>query len=182
MINFHDLAKDRGETRVLFIRPHWFLVLPTFIGFAVALVLPVAVWFGINTLNPAIFATPGFNTLYILGASMFFLFTWLFLFQTFIDYFFDVWLITTHRIVDVQQHGVFGRTTAELLLENVEDAASDVHGVIRTFFDYGTLTVQTAGEEKRFVFEDIPHPTRVARKILELANARRIEVDKLGNG
>lgn len=181
MINLHALAHDKGEERVLFLRPHWFLLLPTLIGFVVILILPVAVWFGLQFIQPAVLATPGYATLYILGASIFFLFTWLFLFQHFMDYYLDMWLITSHRIIDIQQTGLFGRTTAELLMENVQDATSEVHGFIHTFFDYGTLTIQTAAEDKRFVFEEVPHPTRVARRILELANARRIELEKIGN-
>ena len=181
MINLHDLAHDRGEQRVLFLRPHWFLLIPLLVGFIIILALPFAVWYGMSTINPGVFATPEYVTLYVLGASIFFLFTWLFLFQHFMDYYLDMWLITTHRIIDIQQTGLFGRTTAELLLENVQDATSEVHGFIHTFFDYGTLTIQTAAEDKRFVFEEIPHPTHVARRILELAAARRIELEKIGN-
>ncbi|HWQ99296.1 MAG TPA: PH domain-containing protein [Candidatus Methylomirabilis sp.] len=172
-----DLSKLPGgaadEENVFFLRPHWLVLLPIIAGFGVVLVLPFAVWFGLQTMNPAFFETPGYETLYVLGASAFFLYAWLFLFQIFIDYFLDIWIVTTHRIIDIQQHGMFGRTTSELLLDRVQDVSSDVRGFIHTVFDYGNVHVQTAGERERFVFENVPHPVHVSKRILELAERRR---------
>lgn len=172
-----DLSKLPGaapdEENVFFLRSHWFTLLPVILGFLVILVLPFAVWYGVNIGNPEFFATPGYAALYVLGASMFFLYAWLFLFQNFIDYFLDIWIITTHRVIDIEQHGLFGRTTSELLLDRVQDVSSEVKGFIHTIFDYGNVHVQTAGERERFVFEKVPHPVHVSKRILELAERRR---------
>ncbi|OGL73163.1 hypothetical protein A3E39_01500 [Candidatus Uhrbacteria bacterium RIFCSPHIGHO2_12_FULL_60_25] len=172
-----DLSKLPGtaadEENVFFLRSHWLILLPIAIGFLIVLVLPFAVWFGVNASNPEFFGTPGYATLYVLGASIFFLYAWLFLFQSFIDYFLDIWIITTHRVIDIQQTGLFGRTTSELLLDRVQDVSSEVKGFIHTIFDYGDVRVQTAGEKERFVFENVPHPVHVSKRILELAERRR---------
>ena len=181
MIDFSKLAHvGANEEQIFFLRPHWITQLPMLIGFIIILILPIATWFGIQTINPALFAVPGYETLYILGASMFFLFSWLFLFQAFIDHFLDIWLVTTHRIIDITQHGLFGRTTAELTLDRVQDVTSEVKGMIPTLLDYGTIYIQTAGERERFIFEHIPHPVHVSKRILELAQKRRMEVQQGG--
>lgn len=176
-----DLSKfanaSSDEETVFFLRPHWFVLLPLLLAFGVILVLPVAAWFGVRIAAPYFFDNPGYEPLYVLGASIFFLFSWLFLFQNFIDFFLDIWVVTTHRVIDITQTGMFGRTTAELTLDRVQDVTSDVKGFIRTLFDYGTIYIQTAGERERFVFEDIPHPTHVAKRILELAAKRRLEMN-----
>lgn len=179
-----DLSKMPGaapnEENIFFLRPHWFALLPLIIGFAVILVLPIAVWLGLQIINPGFFEIPGYEALYVLGASIFFLFSWLFLFQNFIDYFLDIWIVTTHRIIDITQHGLFGRTTAELMLDRVQDVTSEVKGFIPTIFDYGTIFIQTAGERERFVFERIPRPVHISKRILELAQQRRLQLQKQG--
>jgi len=50
----------------------------------------------------------------------------------------------------------------------VQDATSEVKGKVATVLNFGNVYVQTAGEEKRFVFEEIPAPRQVASKIIEL--------------
>src|SRR3989344_5019512 len=105
MIDFSKLAHvGANEEQIFFLRPHWITQLPMLIGFIIVLVLPIATWFGIQTINPALFAVPGYDTLYI----------------------------------------------------------------------------QTAGERERFIFEHIPHPVHVSKRILELAQKRRMEVQQGG--
>lgn len=179
MIDLSKLtATEANEENIFFLRPHWFVILPMLVAFGLVLVLPVAAWFGLHFVNPAFFEVPGYETLFILGASIFFLFSWLFLFQSWIDYFLDIWIVTTHRIIDITQHGLFGRTTAELTLDRVQDVTSEVKGFIPTMFDYGTIYIQTAGERERFTFEHIPHPVHISKRILELAHKRRMQLEK----
>ncbi len=176
MINLTKIAHHKAdEETIFFLRPHWFKLIPLMLGIAIVVALPYGLWIGINTFAPDFFLNPQYVVLYVLGMSLFFLFAWLFLFQAFIDYFLDIWVVTTYRIIDITQHGLFGRTMSELLLEDVQDVTSEVKGFIRTIFDYGTVYIQTAGEHPRFSFEDIPHPTHLAKRILELAHKRRGE-------
>jgi uncharacterized membrane protein YdbT with pleckstrin-like domain len=174
MIDLGKLANTAaGEENVFFLRSHLVTLAPIMSAFLIILLLPFAVWFVVKTNYPEFFLIPGYETLYVLAASMFFLYAWLFLFQSFIDYYLDIFIITTHRIIDIEQHGLFGRTTSELLLDRIQDVSSEVRGFIHTVFDYGDVEVQTAGEQEHFVFKDVPHPTHVAKRILELAQARR---------
>ena len=44
-------------------------------------------------------------------------------------------------------------------------------------FNYGTITVETAGEQKdNFAFPNLPHPELVGKKLLELSRA--VETEK----
>jgi uncharacterized membrane protein YdbT with pleckstrin-like domain len=176
---FAHTAPD--EETIYFLRPHWLVMMPLVLGFAILLALPFVAWFGIQWFHVELFGVPGYEPLFVMCASIFFLFSWLFLFQTFIDYFLDIWVVTTHRIIDITQTGMFGRTTSELTLDRVQDVSSQVNGFIRTIFDFGTIYIQTAGEHERFVFENIPHPVHVSKRILELAEHRKIAVEQLAN-
>jgi uncharacterized membrane protein YdbT with pleckstrin-like domain len=162
-----------GEENVFFLRSHLAILSPILFAFLIVLTLPVGVWYWITTRMSEFFDHPGYLPLYVLGASIFFLYAWLFLFQSFIDYYLDIYIITTHRIIDIEQHGLFGRTTSELLLDRIQDVSSEVKGFTHTVLDYGNVEVQTAGEQEHFVFVNVPHPTHVAKRILELAQARR---------
>ncbi len=111
--------------------------------------------------------------LIVLGGSAFFLFVWLFLFQNFMDYYLDVWIVTNKRILNIEQTGLFIRTVSELHLYRVQDVTSTVKGVAETLLDYGDVEIQTAGEKTRFVFEQIPHPTIISKSILDLSEIER---------
>jgi len=180
-----DLSNIPGsqpdEQTVFFLRRHWFVMLPVIIGFCVVLVLPVAVYSLINIQSPEFFLKQGIFELYVLGASMFFLYAWLFLFQNYIDWYLDIWIVTNYRIINIEQHGLFGRTMSELMLYNVQDVTSEIIGLIHTVFDYGTIHIQSAGETSRFEFEDIEHPNHVAKRVLELAHIRKIQHQRKGN-
>jgi hypothetical protein len=55
-------------------------------------------------------------------------------------------------------------------LANIQDVTSEVKGMIRTFFDYGNVHVQTSAEKLRFEFKNIAAPERVKEKVLKLVN------------
>jgi len=136
--------------------------------------VPFLAWY-LPLYQPGLVSDPALMPLAVLGGSAFFLFAWLFLFQNFMDYYLDVWIVTNKRILNIEQTGLFARTVSELRLYRVQDVTSTVKGVVETLFDYGDVEIQTAGEKTRFVFEQIPHPTRISKSILELAEIERRE-------
>jgi uncharacterized membrane protein YdbT with pleckstrin-like domain len=105
---------------------------------------------------------------YLLIAA-YYLGIWLFFFGQFIDYYLDIDIITNDRIIDIEQKGLFGRSISELDLTRVQDVHSEIKGIIATLFSFGNVTVQTAAEEKNFIFHQVPNPHRARQRILELA-------------
>jgi len=93
---------------------------------------------------------------------------WMVSFVIWIDYYFDVWIVTDKRIVNIEQKALFSRVVSELELEKIQDITSDVKGVIPTFLNYGDLYVQTAAEMERFVFHNIPDPYAVKDMVMNL--------------
>ena len=92
------------------------------------------------------------------------------LFTVWLDHSLDVWLVTNYRIISVEQKGLFSRTLSEHRLDRVQDVTSEVHGFVQTMVKYGNVHIQTAGEHPRFVLKQIPYPSVVARRIIELQN------------
>lgn len=164
-----------GERTLLVLRRHWITLLSLIVALVFVILLPMGAYLGSRIASPAFFEDPVRAALFVLGASIFFLFTWLFLYQHFIDYYLDTWIVTDDRILNIEQHGLFSRTVSELRLHRVQDVTAEVKGFIRTMFDYGDVFIQTAGETQRFQFEDIPHPNAVAKMVMDLAEKERKE-------
>lgn len=171
----HLPGATTGEQTVALLRRHWVTLTSLAIAFVLVLILPIGVFLGLRIVNPDFFIDPIRTTLFVLGLSIFFLFAWLFLFQNYLDYYLDMWIVTNHRVLNIEQHGLFARTVSELRLDRVQDVTAEVNGFIRTMFDYGTVYIQTAGEKERFMFEDIPHPNHIAKVILDLSEKQRRE-------
>jgi uncharacterized membrane protein YdbT with pleckstrin-like domain len=85
-------------------------------------------------------------------------------------------IITDQNLIQILQGGLFSRKVSRLSVSNVEDVSADQHGFLPTIFNYGTLTVETAGEMKNFIFPYAPNPNKYADQILD---ARQAYADKL---
>jgi len=67
-------------------------------------------------------------------------------------------LITDRSLVQITYKTLFIRQIARLNFENVEDVNAEERGILPTIFNYGTLTVQTAGTLENFIFKYCPNP------------------------
>ena len=76
-------------------------------------------------------------------------------------------IITDKNITQVLQGGLFQRKVSQLTMANVEDVTSDQKGFFASFFDFGILRVETAGEQANFHFGFCPKPSYYAKIILE---------------
>lgn len=174
MINISKrIGMQPEEEVVFFLRSHWFEIIPLIFGFFVVLILPFAAYFTILYTHPEFIEIKTNFTLFLLGSSIFFLYAWLFLFQNFTDWYLDIWIVTNQRIVNIEQRGLFGRVMSELMLYNTQDVTSEIKGFIPSMFDYGNVHIQTSAEKTRFEFNNVEHPSFIAKRILELASEQR---------
>jgi membrane protein YdbS with pleckstrin-like domain len=80
----------------------------------------------------------------------------------------DILIVTTSRLVDVDQRGIFARSVSEAPLEAVQDVSWSRNGIIQTIFRMGNVKVQTAGATANIEAKDIPHAEAVHELINEL--------------
>ena len=156
------------EEIVFFLRADVIIFLKEAILFVALLALPFLANYFLQSSFPEIFQDTIIFPLLTLLASAYFLTIWMVFFLVFLDYYLDFWIVTNDRIIDVSQH-FFSRTISELDLYKIQDVTVEMHGFLATMFNYGTVYIQTAGARQRFVFENIPEPRIVAKKIMELA-------------
>lgn len=76
-------------------------------------------------------------------------------------------IITDRNITQILQYGLFSRKVSQLNMHNVEDVTAEQNGILPTTFNYGTLKVETAGEQVNFVFPFCPNVAEVAKVILD---------------
>ena len=76
------------------------------------------------------------------------------------------WVVTSDSVTQVSQVGLFNQETSQLSLANLEDVSVDQNGILQTLIGYGDLTVESAGERSKFVFNFCPDPHEYAKKII----------------
>jgi hypothetical protein len=155
------------EKVYLVVREHWFhllLRLLTWVLFVAVLML--FNYYG-KTYLPGLFEDR-MGAIVNLFTKVYTLFLVASLFIIWLMYYLNVQIITDHRIVDVDQVGLFSHTISELHLAKIEDVTSETHGIFGTIFGYGDVYVQTAGTVERFEFSDVPNPGAIEKLVLDL--------------
>jgi hypothetical protein len=156
MITFHD-----GEEVVLEVRRHWIVVAPVYVVLAIVSIAPL-VLYGVLDALPIILQTTGWGP----ALPAFFYFGWLLAlwvggYFVWLDHHLDIWVVTNERLIDIEQKGLFRREVSSLRFERIQDITAEVDGVLATFFKYGDIRVQTAGDTTEFVITRINEPQHV---------------------
>ena len=156
------------ETTFRVLHRHWFNIASHFIVLAClclgvvifSLVAPILLALANITLIPGLIP-------FLVTTSL--LFLWVYAFLIWIDYYFDVWIITNERVLNIEQKGLFMRSVSEVSLERVQDVTTKTEGFLPTILGYGDLFIQTAGEERQFHFRNIANPDKHKDEIVQLA-------------
>lgn len=76
-------------------------------------------------------------------------------------WYYNVFLLTNQRIIDIDQRGFFSRTISEAGYEKIQDITSRVKGPFQTLLGYGTVEIQTAGAKEQIAIEKVYNPQAV---------------------
>ncbi len=99
--------------------------------------------------------------------TFWYLFVFGFAFYKFIFWYFNVYLLTNERIVDIDFRGLLHKETSYAKLNQIQDVSPKIIGFFGTFFHYGNVFIQTAAERPEFEFHNVEKPDLVAQEILE---------------
>jgi hypothetical protein len=162
-------GKDNDEQILYIVRKSRLLLIPHFTALIVAALapgylLPLVISFIIGN---GLFFNDGFVTavtifwyLMILG----------YLLMVFINWYFNVLIVTTKKVVDIDVHGLLYKNISEAALRNIEDVTSTVKGTFGTIFNIGEVFVQTAGEEREFEFKGMGNPSHIRDIVSDLVS------------
>lgn len=162
-------SQEKGEKVFLLVRKHWWNYVPFAIT-GILMILPIVAVFLYWSANSASIPYET-GTLMIGALTIYVMFILVVQLVGFISYYLDVYIVTDHRIVDIDQAGLFNRKISELHLHQVQDVNAQVKGIFATLLHFGDVNIQTAGERENFIFNAIPNPYTVAKQIINLHEA-----------
>ena len=168
--HYYPEQTKMSEPVVLFVRRHWaaFAVWAAII-FIMCCAPVVLLVIASNSMSLLDLSTVS-QKLVICCISAYYLFVLAVFLAAWIDYYLDTTVITERRLVDIHQNGLFNHRISEQSLLRVQDVSVRVQGPFQTFFRFGTVYVETAGEAPNFIMYNLPNPNQVANTIVELHN------------
>ena len=165
------ILKDNEEIIEMFRTYGLFIVLPVAIG----LILALAPWFF-------------FVRLYDLGSAGMAVFVlsqtvgWLLIIKTLYIWRRNLLVVTTLRIIDVNQKSIFNRTISEVGYDMMQNVTYEVDGVLATILNYGNLIFETIGSDTAYVFKRVKSPVRIQNIVIEAkAESMRFGPDKVSS-
>ncbi len=176
------LIKQKSyEKIVLTARRHPITFVPYVIFFLLLLVVPLGLhWLLINSPLSSYTENPAGYAVAVLAGSVYYLSCFLFFYTNFVTFHLDMWIVTNDRLLDMEQKSLFSRVISELDLYQVQDATSEVSGFFPSVFNYGNLSLQTAGTVERFIFKNVANPNKLRQLILDLsAEDKRYHEDRI---
>jgi membrane protein YdbS with pleckstrin-like domain len=154
-------SQDKAERVILLLRKSPITQIPWVLITIVLLFMPLL--FGaVGFLNflPARFQLAGVIFWYLLVTG--------FMLESFLSWFFNVYIITDERVIDVDFLSLIYKNISSAKIDKIEDVTAETGGALRSVFDFGTVKIQTAGSDTEIEFEDVPQPGKITRLINEL--------------
>jgi hypothetical protein len=90
----------------------------------------------------------------------------------------NVVLVTSEKLAQVLYKTIFDRKISQLSIGDVQDVTVTQTGIFARIFDYGTLIVETAGEQQNYLFTYTPEPYKAAKAIV---GAHETNLKEFGN-
>lgn len=162
-------GQDPSERAVIFARHHWLFTLAVFLRYIVWLVIPLIITAVLAALDVRMQPQTG-NLLLFLACWYAMILTALY-FVRWLRAYYDYVVITTERIVDVDQIGLFEHTTSETSLSEIQDVSHHIRGFWGSVFGYGDLKIQTAGEKGLFEMKNLAKPAEIRSQVLVLRDS-----------
>lgn len=168
----HFQTQKAHESIILFLRSH-FITNLSWIIFAVILVfLPLIIALFLPLFKMDFPSTPiatRFTAIYVM---LYYLLIISYIFISFLHWFYNVFIVTSERVIDIDYSDIVIHNLAVASLSHVQDVNYTQSGFISTFFNCGDLFVQTAGDERNFEAYSIPKPREATHIIGDLTGIK----------
>jgi hypothetical protein len=162
--------QDKNEKILLLVRRHVITNLK-WVMIAVLLIVSPLVF----PIMPFFDKIPG--NFQFMGIILWYLLTLALSLEGFLNWYFDMFIVTDERIIDIDFKNLIYRNVTSTKIDRIEDVTYTVSGAISSFLDFGNVMIQTAGAgmgmdpqetSPHMEIYDTPHPAKVAKLINEL--------------
>ena len=176
---FQGIGPDEKIIKVL--HRNWFDIASQYF----LVLLSVGVFFLGIYIYPLIFPQfegTEYNVLFLFIQNTFLLAVWIYCFLIWVDYYLDIWVITSEKIINIEQKGLFLRRVSTAKYEKIQDVTVEVTGFMQTIINFGDVRVQTAGELENIAFRRISNPYEVKNLIAKIQKEKEAKgLDALGD-
>jgi membrane protein YdbS with pleckstrin-like domain len=161
--------KDSEDVKEI-VRRHWTTLIPPLLLAFILIVIPFFLMFPLFA-----WGIPGvglFLAAVLIGIVV--------AIRSFILWDADVLIVTSLRLVDVDQRGIFTRIVSEAPLASIQDVSWKRHGMFETIFRTGTIKVQTAGGQSVIEARKISGPEHLAEIVNDLRHRtapKKMDID-----
>lgn len=160
-------TQEEKEEVVLFLRQHVIVMIPWVVLAAIMLIAPTVIFPLFFSMISQSFEIPvGYS---LVAIVFWYIATFGFALVKFIGWYFNIYIVTNERIVDIDFVNLLYKRFSQAELARIQDISYSSGGIFATFFNYGNVTVQTAGEAPNLEFTSVPRPDKVVESIRRLA-------------
>jgi len=162
-------TQNPNEQVYILLRRHIFSNIGWVLGNVILAVIPLVLFIILNWLSMDFLGDFSIKMSYILvAACIWYLFLITRSFMGFLDWYFNIYLVTNERVIDFDFNAFAYHKISETGLENIVDATQETIGFFPMIFNYGDVYIQTAGERREFDFLAVTNPSWVRDKIMDL--------------
>ena len=159
-----------NDNVLVFKRRHPVAFLKTIFMIILMLLIPVAIGYALKANNQTYLPGIVLNFL-VIATSVYYLIVFNFAFAQWVSYYYNVFILTDEEVLDVKQEGLFDNRVTEISILRIQDVSARIHGFWSTFFNYGDVVAESAGENSHtYIIDNIPDPITVANLILNIHN------------
>ena len=87
-------------------------------------------------------------------------------------------IVTSEKLAQLLNPSLFNRKISQLSIGDVQDVSVHQNGIFPHIFDYGTVVIETAGEQQNYTFTFAPEPYKCAQAMV---NAHEENLKLYGN-
>lgn len=160
-------TQQANEKVILFLRQHLIVNVPWVLLSFVLLVSPSIVFPLVVRGLQSWFSLP--PSYIVVGTVFWYVATFGFVLANFLRWFFNIYIVTDQRIVDIDFINLLFKRFSEAELTKIQDISFTTGGIVATIFNYGNVLIETAGEMPNIEFESIPNPKKVVETIREVS-------------
>ncbi len=169
----HFNGQKREEKIYVVLRRHIFFLVIGYLFTLVKSIMALYLYFFLPRTLP--FLAEGIvGQFYDLGVLLIALFILYTMFLTWVHYYLDSYIVTSERVLSIDQIDFFHRRIAEADIGNVQDVKVRVNGFFATLIKFGGVRIQTAGADSSTLWlKDVPQPYETKDLILKLSEKNR---------
>jgi L-asparagine transporter-like permease len=157
---------DSDEQLIFEAKRHWINLVPIWVSAVTLVVVGVVLAFltgrfpdSVRSYIPAVVPAIIVVILVVIGAAIVVAGLWV--------YHQNRLVLTNKHLIKVEQNGLFARKVSQLSLSRVQDVNGSHRGILATVFRYGTVEVQSAGEDEEFIFTQMPQQAEIADQLMK---------------